>query len=200
MTVAAAILAGGKNLRMGKKNKAFLQVGGRSIMTRILSCLQPIFDEIMVIGQDSEGYVPYDIPVYSDLRPESGSLGGIFTALNRSSAQRTLCVACDMPFLNPAVIALLVEKSSGGWEAVLPRLSSGIEPLCAVYSSSLVPAIENLLDRGEYRIRRALTASRTCYVDEGELRGLDPDLRTFVNINTPEDLAEASALEQGSNT
>lgn len=196
MPVSAAILAGGENMRMGKKNKAFLEVGGQSFLARTLSCLRPMFDEIMVIGHDTERYGSFGVPVHPDLRPGHGSLGGILTALRRSSNKRTFCVACDMPFLSPAVVSRLVERSSEGWDAVLPRLSPGIEPLCAVYAASLVPVIEDLLDRGEFRIRRALAGSRVCYVDEEELRRLDPDLRSFVNINTPEDLTAAFSLER----
>ena len=200
MTVSAAILAGGKNLRMGKKNKAFLEIGGRSFMARTMACLEPIFDEIMVIGHDREDYGGFGVPVYPDLRPGNGSLGGILTALDRSSSERTFCVACDMPFLKPAVVSYLVEKSAEGWDAVLPRLSPGIEPLCAVYSSSLMPVIEKLLDRGELRVRRALDGGRVCYVEEDELRSLDPGLATFVNINTPDEMLRASALEEEAHT
>lgn len=196
MTVSAAILAGGNNERMGKKNKAFLEMNGQSFLARTLESLRPIFDEIMVIGHDAAGYRHFGVPVHADLRPGNGSLGGILTALARSSGEKTFCVACDMPFLNPAVVRRLVERSAG-WEAVLPRLSMGVEPLCAVYSSSLLPIIEGLLDRGERRVRRALEESRTCYVEEEELRLLDPDLLTFVNINTPDDLMRASVMKEG---
>lgn len=200
MTVSAAILAGGKNVRMGKKNKAFLEIEGQSFLARTLGSLRPIFDEIMVIGHDVEVYGRFGVPVHPDLRPGNGSLGGILTALTRSSREKTFCVACDMPFLRPAIVRLLVEKSAAGWEAVLPRLSMGAEPLCAVYSSSLIPVIEGLLENGERRVRRALDESRTCYVDEDELRLLDPDLLTFVNINTPDDLTRASAMKEGART
>ena len=196
MAVSAAILAGGKSVRMGNKNKAFLEMEGRSFLARSLAVLEPIFDEIMVIGHDAESYGQYGVPVYPDLRPGNGSLGGILTALTRSSGERTFCVACDMPFLSPAVVRRLVERSSEGWQAVLPRLSPGVEPLCAVYSSSLVPVMEELLDRSERRIRLALDEERTCYVEEEELRLLDPDLLTFVNINTPADLARAAARRE----
>ena len=200
MTISAAILAGGKNARMGRKNKAFLEMDGRSFLARTLESLRPIFDEIMVIGHDVQGYGRFGVPVHPDLRPGNGSLGGILTALARSSGERTFCVACDMPFLSPAIVRRLVEKSAAGWEAVLPRLSMGVEPLCAVYSTSLIPVIEGLLDSGERRVRRALDESRTCYVEEEELRLLDPDLLTFVNINTPDDLTRASAMKEGART
>jgi molybdopterin-guanine dinucleotide biosynthesis protein A len=196
MTVSAAILAGGENIRMERKNKAFLQMGGRSFLARTVGILRPIFQEIMVIGHDRQGYAPFGVSVHTDLRPGNGSLGGILTALARSSSERTFCVACDMPFLNPRLVSYLVERSSEGWEAVLPRLSKGLEPLCAVYSSALIPRIEELLDRGERRVRLALDEKSTCFAEESDLRSFDPELLTFININTPEDLSRAVGMAE----
>ncbi len=196
MTVSAAILAGGENIRMERKNKAFLQMGGRSFLARTIGTLRPIFQEIMVIGHDQQGYAPFGVSVHTDLRPGNGSLGGVLTALARSSSERTFCVACDMPFLNPRLVGYLVERSSEGWEAVLPRLSKGLEPLCAVYSSALIPRIEELLDRGERRVRLALDEKSTCFAAESDLRAFDPELLTFININTPEDLSRAVGMAE----
>ena len=191
---SAAILAGGQSLRMGRKNKALLEIGGRSLLAEIIFRLRPLFGEIMIIGAGAEGYAPFGLPVHGDLRPGSGSLGGILTALSRSSEPLTFCVACDMPFLSPALVSRLLARAGEGWDAVIPRLREGLEPLCAVYAVSLVPRIEEVLDGGERRIRRILDDSRTLYIEEDELRGFDPGLLSFVNVNTPEDLERARAM------
>ena len=193
--IAGAILAGGKNLRMGRRNKALLELGGRTFLDRTIARIRPFFREIMIIGNDAD-YERYGIPVHPDIRPESGSLGGILTALTRSSAPRTFCVACDMPFLHPGIIARLLEAGGEEIDAVIPRLPEGLEPLCAVYSSRLIPRINELLDGGEKRVRLAVEDARTAFVDVDELRRDDPLLLTFFNINTPEDLETALALEE----
>ena len=197
MDVSAAILAGGKNLRMGRKNKALLEVDGQSFLERTVSRLRPLFRQIMIVGQDNPGYSGIGLPVFPDLRPGVGSLGGLLTALRRSAAPKTFCIACDMPFLQPTVVAYLLEEAAGGWDIVIPRLPEGLEPLCAVYSVSLATRIEGLLDRGEKRIRTLIEGSRTRYVDVDELRPLDPRLLTFVNINTPDDLKRVTTVEEG---
>jgi molybdopterin-guanine dinucleotide biosynthesis protein A len=192
--IAGAILAGGKNLRMGKRNKALLELGGRTFLDRTIARIRPFFREIMIIG--SGGYERHGIPVYTDIRSESGSLGGILTALTRSPAPRTFCVACDMPFLHPRIIARLLEAGGEETDAVIPRLPEGLEPLCAVYSRRLIPRINELLDRGERRIRLAVEDARPAFIDIDELRRDDPRLLTFFNINTPEDLETALTLEE----
>lgn len=183
---------------MGRKNKAFLEIGGESFLARTIDRLRPLFRQIMIIGPEDGGYSPFGLPVIPDIRPGAGSLGGILTALRHSDAPKTFCVACDMPFLDPAVVALLAERADEGWKAVVPRLPEGLEPLCAVYDVGLAGPIETLLDRGEMRIRRLLESERTCFVGTEELRTFDPHLLTFVNINTPGDLERASALSGGS--
>jgi molybdopterin-guanine dinucleotide biosynthesis protein A len=197
MDVSAAILAGGKNLRMGRKNKALLEIEGQSFLERTVSRLRPLFRQIMIIGQDEDGYSGLGLPVFPDLRPGEGSLGGLLTALRHSDARKTFCIACDMPYLQPAVVAYLLEEAVEGWDIVIPRLPEGLEPLCAVYSVNLATRIEGLLDRGEKRIRTILEGSRTRYVDANELRPLDPRLLTFVNINTPDDLRRVTTVEEG---
>jgi molybdopterin-guanine dinucleotide biosynthesis protein A len=182
---------------MGKKNKALLEVGGRSFIARTVERLRPLCGEIMIIGHDSEEYAALGLPVYQDLRPGNGSLGGIETALTHSSAPVTFCVACDMPFLQAPVLAHLLETAAAGWEAVVPRIQAGLEPLCSVYSPSLLPRISELIDGGEKRIRLALAGARVCFVSEEELRTLDPQLLTFVNINTPTDFEEVCRSLKG---
>lgn len=194
MDVSAAVLVGGKGLRMGKKNKAFLELEGESFMERTISRLRPLFDRIMIIGDDVEGYSSFGLPVHADLRPGNGSLGGLLTALRRSPSPKTFCVACDMPFLDSAVVACLLKFAGEDWDVVIPRLPQGLEPLCAVYSTSLADRIENLLDAQERRIRRLLDGARTRYVDAADLRSLDPSLMTFINVNTPDDLEKARSL------
>ena len=194
MDVSAAVLVGGKGLRMGSKNKAFLELEGESFMERTISRLRPLFDRIIIIGDDVEGYSSFGLPVPADLRQGNEYLGGLLTALRHSPTPKTFCVACDMPFLAGAVVACLLDFAGEDWDVVIPRLPEGLEPLCAVYSTSLADRIESLLDAGERRIRRVLDGARTRYVDAADLRSLDPSLLSFMNVNTPDDLERARTL------
>lgn len=190
---SAAILAGGQNLRMGK-NKALLEIGGTTILERIIARLRPLFEEILVIGFDREAYSPFGFPVWPDIRPGNGSMGGIHTALSRSSCTRTFCIACDMPFVHPEVVSYLVNLSGEGFDAVIPRWTAGLEPLCAVYSKNLLATIERLLDTGELKIASLLASANTRFVEAEELRQFDPRLLTFFNINTSRDLELAREM------
>ncbi len=184
---SAAILAGGQNRRMGT-NKALLEIGGKSILERTAVLLQGLFEEVMVIGFDIEAYSPLGLPVWPDIRPGHGSLGGIHTALSRATHQWVLCVACDMPFLNSAVVTYLLSRTDDRIDAVIPRLAEGWEPLCAVYSKNILPVIERSLEAGEHKIKKALEGINYRIVESGEVRPFDPRLLTFFNINTPQDL------------
>ena len=193
-TFSAAVLAGGECRRMGRVNKALLEVDGVPILEGSIEKLRTLFSNIMIVGNDVESYESFGAPVFPDRRPGQGALGGLYTALVEATTPGVFCVACDMPFLHPGVVSLLLERASEGWEIAIPRLDEGLEPLCAVYTASLTPKIERLMDRGERRIRHLLDGARVCYVEEDELRKIDEDLLTFVNINTPMDLERAQAI------
>jgi len=95
-------------------------------------------------------------------------------------------VACDLPDVQPAVVTRLGEMSAG-YDAVVPRIGGEPQGVCALYQRSLASRIDGLLNAGERSIRSLLAASRVRYVTEEELRVIDPELRSFRNINTPAD-------------
>jgi len=179
---------------MGQRNKALLEIGGETILARTLSTLTPVFREIIIVGSEPERYTAFGCAVHEDILPGLGSLGGLHAALAHSRTDRTLCVACDMPFLKKEVLSLLAAEAAGGWKAVVPKLAKGLEPLCAVYDRSLKTQIEKNLERGERRVRSILDVRWSRFIGESELRRLDPGLVSFMNINTPEALEKARGL------
>jgi molybdopterin-guanine dinucleotide biosynthesis protein A len=197
--VSAAVLAGGRSRRMGK-DKAFVEIRGKTMLARVLERLSPLFERIMIVGPASPALEDFEFPVYPDLRPGKGSLGGIHTALHYSPTEEIFCTACDLPFINPAVVSHILRLAGGGWQAVVPVVDGEMEPLCALYSRSMAGAVERDLDAGVRRIKTTLASLRVRVVEAEELLPMDPELLTFFNINTPADLERARAIATSEGT
>jgi molybdopterin-guanine dinucleotide biosynthesis protein A len=180
------ILAGGKNLRMGK-NKAFLEVNGQRIIDRTANLLRGIFDEVILVTNDPLDYLDLNLRTVTDLFPERGSLGGIYTGLFHASCAHAFVAACDMPFLQAALVRYLIDLSPG-FDIVIPRTDDGFQPLHAVYSQRCLPFIEDLLRRDILKIIDFFPKVKKREVPAEEIRRFDPGIRSFLNINTPEDL------------
>lgn len=186
--MAGVILSGGKNLRMGQ-NKAFLKIEGVPIIERIFDLFQTLFREIVIVTNENERefYHAFDAKVCTDLVPGSGALGGLYTGLFHSSFFHSFVVACDMPYLNRSVINYLIQRKEG-YDVILPKTEDGLEPLHAIYSKNCVPPIRRLLEENKSRIIDVFPFVRVNVVDSSELLPLDPDMESFINLNTPDDL------------
>jgi len=181
------ILAGGKNLRMGQ-NKAFLEVQGERIIDRIKRIFVDLFDEVVLVTNSPRDYLDLNLRIVADLYRERGSLAGIFTGLFHASFSHAFVAACDMPFLNPALIAHLVGLSPG-YDIVIPRTEDGLQPLHAVYSRKCLPFMEDLLREGNLKILDFFHRVKKREVPAEEMIPLDPHLSSFLNLNSPEDLS-----------
>jgi molybdopterin-guanine dinucleotide biosynthesis protein A len=186
------ILAGGKNLRMGQ-NKAFLEVQGERIIDRIKRIFVDLFDEVLLVTNSPGEYLDLNLRTTTDLYREKGSLGGIFTGLSHASFSHAFVAACDMPFLNPALISHLVGLSPG-YDIVIPRTEDGLQPLHAVYSRKCLPFMENLLREGNLKILDFFHRVKKREVPSEEILLLDPQLASFLNLNTPEDLVRIQSI------
>jgi molybdenum cofactor guanylyltransferase len=196
LDVTGAILAGGESRRMGQ-NKAFIQVDGIRLFDYVYGTCKELFSEIFIVTNQPPQFKNYQAHIVIDAIPGSGSLGGLYTALMHASNDHTFCVACDMPFLNPELISLLIEKRLH-YDIVIPRTKGGPEPLHAIYSKRCIQPIKKLLDRGELKITKLLSSElRICYCEEEELKKIDPFLSSFTNVNTREDLLEIQRIVKG---
>lgn len=189
----AAILAGGKARRMGS-DKVRLLLDGVPLIERVYSRVAPVAERVVVIGGDPH-LAPAAAPYVPDRYLGADSMGGIATALwcagnVAGSGGWVLCVACDMPLLEPGLLVYLWELRSS-WDAVVPRVEAGYEPLCALYKTSCLPLLEECIGKGDLRIRSLFAKVRTREVKGEELRRVDPCLRSFLNVNRPDDLALA---------
>jgi molybdopterin-guanine dinucleotide biosynthesis protein A len=183
--VSAVILSGGESSRMGM-NKAFIELNGKRIIDRNIDLLSTILPEVIIVTNTPLDYAYLNAQIATDIFPQKGSLGGIYTGLFYSSHPHSLVVACDMPFLNKEVIEYLIEKIDNN-DVVIPHLSDGFHPLHAIYSRRCLPFIERLIERDDLRIIHFFKRVRVREITEKELSQVDPELISFLNINTPED-------------
>ena len=192
MKITGIILAGGKNLRMGK-NKAFLEINGERIIDRTKQLFVDLFDEVFLVANSPLDYLDLNLRVVSDLFPGGGALGGIYSGLFHASHSHAFVAACDMPFLNKALISHL-SALSPGYDIVIPKMEDGWQPLHAVYSPKCLPFMEDLLQEKNLKIIDFFPKVKKREVTTEEILPFDPQLVSFLNINTPEDLARAEDL------
>jgi molybdopterin-guanine dinucleotide biosynthesis protein A len=191
---SAIILAGGRNTRIAR-NKAFIQLpAGQTILQNTLDLLGEIFPEIIIVTNKKHAYLRFGVQVVEDLIKGSGPLGGIFTGLCFSASRVSFVVACDMPFIKPALIRLLLQKS-GTSDVVIPEVNGEIEPLFALYSKDCIPVMLEHLQKQNLKIRQAVAKLRVKKVGAAEIDRLDPQHLSFFNINTREDLKRAESLK-----
>lgn len=189
--VTGILLAGGKSRRMGE-DKRFLLVGEQTLFERTLAVLQSIFQTVcVVIAQDSPP-LKAEVPVFRDLVAGCGSLGGLYTGLKQAHTEYAFVVACDMPFLNPILVRYLVSLRDKT-DIVMVRLEQGLQPTHALYSRRCLPVIEGMLQARQLKIQYLAThqSLHTRLVAESELRKIDHEGLSFINVNTPADLDAA---------
>ncbi len=194
-SVAAVILAGGQNRRMGGADKAFLTVNGQTVFQRTLRLLQDCFPQVVVVSNSPAKYAAFDVQVTADEFVGQGPLAGIHAALGLVRFPYAFVVACDMPFLRPEPIAFLVQRIAQH-EAIIPCWDGDIEPLHAVYASRLRGRMGAALQQGARAIREFLPRVRVDYVPEAVMRAVRGAEESFRNVNTPEEAARYAVQVQ----
>jgi molybdopterin-guanine dinucleotide biosynthesis protein A len=198
--VAAAVIAGGGGTRLGGVAKAGLTVGGRSIAERQLATLRGVFARVLVIANDPAAWEGLDVEIAPDVYQGAGPLGGIHAALSATFGHAgVVCVAGDMPFVEPRLAEILRDRDPTA-DAVVPRVGGFPEPLLARYGRRCLSIIEGRLAVGEWAVHAVFDSVGVSWIEEAELRALDPHLRSFTNINTPEDLARAQDRSTSTST
>ncbi|HEY94600.1 MAG TPA: molybdenum cofactor guanylyltransferase [Dehalococcoidia bacterium] len=190
--ITSIILAGGKNLRLGR-NKALEIIRGKTIIDRVFERLEPISSQIIVVTSWAQFDIDlnHNADVVADIFPNMGPLGGIYTGLMSSLSSVNIVTACDMPFLNTELLEYMTEILTG-YDAVVPRLANAmIEPLHAVYSKNCLSRIDERLAAKNLSIHAFLDEVNVRYMEEEESRKIDPELLSFFNINYQTDLDKA---------
>jgi molybdopterin-guanine dinucleotide biosynthesis protein A len=186
------IQAGGESRRMGQ-DKALLSFQGKALIQHVLDRVRPIADETLVTTNRPQAYSFLDVPLITDVVPGRGALGGLYTALFAASESLVAVIACDMPFVNPNLLAaerdLLIATQS---DLVIPHLPDGLEPFHAVYRrETCLPPLKAALDADKWRVDAWFSQVKLQRILPEQIQPYDPDMLSFWNVNTPEELERA---------
>lgn len=214
--MTGVILSGGENLRMPVL-KGFLKVGGRPIIERSLGVLMEIFGRAVISANMPEKYFRFGVPLIGDLKKERGPMTGILSALIATGEESVFVVACDMPFISAELIRYMVDKyriqdtefrsqksakskipnsrrSSENlkskiirYYAVIPVFNNRPEPLFGIYTRSGIDIMDSAIADGQRGIYKLLESMNVLFISEEEVRGIEPEGKSFVNINTVAD-------------
>ena len=193
--LTVCVQAGGASSRMGE-NKALKLFLGRPLIQRVVDRLRPIADELIVTTNRPEDYSFLSARLVSDLIPDRGALGGLYTAIVSATYPIVAVVACDMPFANTRLIEgmsrLMVQHEA---DVVIVKSDGGYEPLHAVYRREIcLPAIESAINADLWKVIAWFPQVKVHTLTVEEIKPLDPDGLAFWNVNTPEEFAEAERI------
>jgi molybdopterin-guanine dinucleotide biosynthesis protein A len=192
--VTGVLLAGGNSRRMGE-DKRYLIVGEQTLLERGLAVLRSLFQQVLVVIAQDSPPLAVDARVVRDLLPDCGSLGGLHSGLTEATTPYIFVVACDMPFLDPAVIAQFTSRKATA-DIVMAKLAGRLHPMHALYGKRCLPVVEQMILARQLKIQEMVSHAslRVHYVTEVDLLTIDPSGRSFHNVNTPADLAVARSL------
>jgi len=192
MQVTGVILAGGKSRRMGR-DKAFLPFGKGLLIERVIEVIRRVTADVIVITNTPEQYQGFGLPMFADVIPEAGSLGGIYTGLVHARTPYSLCLACDMPFVKPEFLRFLCD-TAGEADVVIPRNAEDFQPLCAVYSQVCREPIRQKIEAERLKITGFFDQVRVRVIEGDFLTHYDPHDVMFFNANTPEEYEQARQM------
>ena len=186
-----AIIAGGQSRRMGR-DKAFVELAGKPLIEHVIERSADLKQaETILITNDPAQYQHLGLPMYSDVFPGKGSLGGIYTALVQAKSPSSLVLACDMPFVNADLLRFMIQKMDDEGDIVVPRVDGYPQGLHAIYKKTCIKPIAEQLAADQLKIIRFYDQMRVRYLDESDYAAHDPQARSFSNLNTPAELADA---------
>ncbi|WP_225409051.1 molybdenum cofactor guanylyltransferase [Stigmatella hybrida] len=186
--VTWAVIAGGQARRLSGVPKGLLVFEGRPVLERLLA-LSPLFAETLLVANHPEPYARFGLRTVADAVPGKGAPGGVHAALGAARTEWVMAVACDMPFVAPAAVHVLMEARGPEVDAVAFTVEGRVEPLLAVYRAALAAPWGERLAQDNPSLRGLLAGCRARLLPEEALRAVDPHLRSRVSVNTPEDLA-----------
>lgn len=196
MTRGAIVLAGGRSLRMGD-DKAGLRLAGETMLSRVVTRLRETFEEIVIVAGPNSVVAPEVLisgsRLVRDLVAFEGPVSALRMGLETIRAGVGFACACDLPFLSPSLAAAVCAMSEGH-QAAIPLVEGRLQMLQAAYRRSCVQALDDMIGRADRQLNRLVDSIDARIVGEDEMRAYDPELISFLNVNTPADYARAQRL------
>ncbi len=189
LEVGFIILAGGKSFRFGH-NKTLEIIGKRTLIDRVLIKINSFKSPIIIVTAEDYRLPQFNysnVKIVTDIHPDKGPLGGIYTGLTYSESFYNFVTACDMPFLNIGLLAYMLQRSVN-FDLTIPRVGKLIEPLHAVYTRNCLTPIRNLLRANRLQVKSLLDLVTVRYVETEEISRFDPKHLSFFNVNTQAEL------------
>ncbi|MDD1687261.1 molybdenum cofactor guanylyltransferase [Methanoregula sp.] len=193
----AVILVGGEARRANGKEKYFFQYQGRTFIERLVDNIRSVVDEIILVARDPEQCRRFDhlegVRCITDIRQGIGPIGGLHAGVLAAHGDLIFVSACDMPCIERGVVSYLFDII-GTSDAAIPSWNEDLlEPLLAVYRRDVL--IQYLKSHESFALRPMIRSINTRYVPVSDLRAIDPDLHTFININKLDDLQQINGRD-----
>ncbi len=188
------VLTGGASSRMNQ-DKALMEVEGRPLVSYVTGAVGKVLKSVSLVGSRKK-YDTLGLPVIEDIITGHGPLSGIHAALKSTTLPLSLVVGCDMPFLNPPFLEMLVQVAmvSDAQVTVAESPEFGYETLCAVYTQDCLPAVEGSIEAGDLKLSRTFERLRVRLVSASEWGSYNTSGVLFQNVNTPDDFGRARRL------
>jgi molybdopterin-guanine dinucleotide biosynthesis protein A len=194
------IQAGGESRRMGE-DKALKKFLGEPLVQRLVKRLQPLRQEIAIIARDPSAYAFLNLPVYTDVQPGAGPLGGLLTAMSVADTPFVAVIACDMPFVNTELLiyqwSLIQER---GIDVVIPIYDDELQPFQAVYRvKTCLPTVKEAIEK-DGKVLSWLDEMVTYRISPAEMRTFASFCMAFLDLDTPDDFRFAEKVARNYNT
>ncbi|MBI2855238.1 MAG: molybdenum cofactor guanylyltransferase [Chloroflexi bacterium] len=189
------VLAGGSSSRMGQ-DKALLSLGGKPLIEHVIQRIKPLVAGVSLVVNEPETYRFLGLPIVRDPEPHQGPLMGLYAGLMACPTPWALVVACDTPFLQEPLLRKLLDGSEDK-TVVVTEVGGERQPLPALYAAFCAADIGAMLQAGRRALRDLVSSVPVRVIQEAEVRALDPEMHSFLDLDTAEELRKAEELYSG---
>ncbi len=187
--ISLVVQAGGKSSRMGQ-DKGLVRLNNLPLIEHVLTRLEGFADETIITTNHPEKYQYLKLLVATDKYPGAGALTGLLTALEAAQGENVFVIACDMPFVNRVLVEYII-SFAGKADVVIPHFEERFQPLHALYNrNNCLPAIRQVISENQKRMISFHPLVTVHEISSQQITEIDPDGKSFKNINTPKELAQ----------